>query len=164
MSQEMNTNPKALLSGQKVDSVHCLSIPLKEMRLLLPNAAIAEVIGYAEAEPIDGAPPWLLGRLAWRDRVVPLISCESAMGANNVRSGNRIAILNTLNSNSRVPYIGIVMQDIPSLLRIKKEIIEPQEIDQKLQSVSAYVSVAGESYVIPDIDDLEKRVENVSQH
>ncbi len=125
---------------------------------------MAEIIGYTEADPIEGAPPWLLGRLSWRDRAVPLISCESAMGVENVINGNRIAILNTLNSNSRVPYIGIVMQDIPSLLRIKKENIEPQEMDQKLQSVSAYVSVAGESYVIPDIDDLEKRVENVSQH
>jgi len=163
MIQEISTNPKDLLSSSKVDSVHCLSIPLKEIHLLLPNAAVAEIIGYADAEPIDGAPPWLLGRLTWRDRAVPLISCESAMGAFNTRSGNRIAILNTLNSNSRVPYIGILMQDIPSLIRVKKESIEPQTTDQEFQSVSAYVSVAGQSYVIPDIDDLEKRVENVSQ-
>lgn len=164
MSQEINTNANALLSGHRTESVHCLNIPLKNMNLLLPNAAVAEVIGYAEAEPIDGAPPWLLGRLLWRDRAVPLISCESAMGLENTRDGNRIAILNTLNSNSRVPYIGIIMQDIPSLLRVKQESIEPRTVDHELQSVSAYVTVAGESYIIPDIDELEKRVENVSQH
>ena len=164
MSQEINTNPKALLTGQKAEAVHCLSIPLKDLNLLLPNAAVAEVIGYAEAEPIEGAPPWLLGRLSWRDRAVPLISFESAMGVENVSAGNRIAILNTLNSNSRVPYIGIILQDIPSLLRVKQESIESRTTDQELQSVSAYVTVAGGSYVIPDLDELEKRVENVSQH
>jgi chemosensory pili system protein ChpC len=164
MSQEIKTNTKTMPAGQRVGSVHCLGIPLQQVSLLLPNAAIAEIIGYSEADPIEGAPPWLLGRLSWRDRAVPLISYESVMGVENVRYGSRIAILNTLNRNSRVPYIGIIMQDIPSLLRIKEESIETHVADKNHQSVSAYVTVDGKSYVIPDIDELEKRVENVSQH
>jgi len=164
MSQENKGNTKTLLGNKRVGSVHCLGIPLQQISLLLPNAAVAEVIGYSDADPIDGAPSWLLGRLSWRDRAVPLISIESVMGIENVRFGSRIAILNTLNSNSRVPYIGIIMQDIPSLLRIKEDGIETRVADKKLQSVSAYVMVEGIAYVIPDIDELEKRVENVSQH
>lgn len=164
MSQEIKTSTKALSDDQRVSSVHCLGIPLLQVSLLLPNAAIAEVIGYSDADPIEGAPPWLLGRLSWRDRAVPLISYESVMGVENVRYGSRIAILNTLNRNSRVPYIALIMQDIPSLLRIKEESIEARAVDTKFQSVSAYVTVDGNSYIIPDLDELEKRVENVSQY
>ena len=35
-------------------------------RLLLPNATIAEVMSYADPEPIDDTPDWLLGRIRWR--------------------------------------------------------------------------------------------------
>jgi chemosensory pili system protein ChpC len=49
-------------------------------RLLLPNANIAEIITFAEPEPVPGAPAWILGRLRWRGWRLPLISFAKLAG------------------------------------------------------------------------------------
>ena len=112
----------AALRGKASTTVHCLQIPLYQDTLLLPNAAVAEIIAYAEPEVIDDGPEWLIGKLNWRERKVPLISYELASGGEMPdKTGNRIAVLNTLNSNPRVPYIAIVTQGIPSMKLIQEK-------------------------------------------
>ena len=149
------------------DVVHCLMITLANETLLLPNAAVAEVVSFTSPEPLDGSPNWFLGRITWRERLVPLISFEdasiSASGeAQNIQQGNRIAILNTLNGNAALPYVGIVVQGIPRLSVIKNDSITTIEAKpQNRQSVAEIVDVEGQSLVIPDIDDLEKRLQSL---
>ena len=43
-------------------------------RLLLPRACVAEVINYQAPTPMEGAPPWYLGTVAWGGRRVPLVA------------------------------------------------------------------------------------------
>ena len=49
-------------------------IQVAEARLLLPNATIAEVLSYADPEPVANAPDWLLGRIRWRGWQLPLVA------------------------------------------------------------------------------------------
>ena len=62
---------------KQFETVHSLLLPINKELLLLPNAAVAEVITYSEPEAINDAPEWLLGILNWRERRIPLISFES---------------------------------------------------------------------------------------
>ncbi len=168
MTQAGETKPsksaqQALTSG-RLDAVHCLLIPLQGETLLLPNAAVAEVIGYSEPDPIADAPAWLLGRISWRERIIPLISFEAASRGFMQKDGSRIAVLNTLNNNPRVPYMAILMQDIPRLCLVQPEMISYEEAETLHPSVAANVLIDGEPAVVPDIDDLEKRVANLSQN
>ena len=152
------------LQGKEYQAVHCLKIPLHENSALLPNAAVAEVIAFNQPEPINDAPEWLLGHLQWRDRKIPMISLEAASGGEVFeKTGPRIAVLNTLNSNPRVPYIAILMQGIPSLTVIKPDSLNWDEDRQaaKSQSVSGYISLDGDVSMIPDIDNLEQRIEKL---
>lgn len=152
------------LQGQEYQAVHCLKIPLHEDSALLPNAAVAEVIAFNEPEQISDAPEWLLGKMQWRDRKIPLISLEAASGGDVIeKTGPRIAVLNTLNSNPKVPYIAILMQGIPSLMVVKPDTIIWDEDKQanKSQSVSGYVTLDGDTSMVPDIDNLEQRIENL---
>jgi len=149
------------------DVIHCLMITLSDETILLPNAAVAEVVGFFAAEPLEGSPNWFLGRISWRERLVPLISFEDASvsasaEAHNIKQGNRIAILNTLNGNAAVPYIGIIVQGIPRLSVVRSDGISTIETKpENRQSVSEIVEVEGQQLVIPDIDDLEKRLQNL---
>lgn len=150
---------------ETVDAIHCLMVTLSNETLLLPNAAIAEVTGFTEPQPLDGSPDWFLGRITWRERLVPLISFENASTSGesmNIRKGNRIAILNTLNGNAEIPYIGLIVQGIPRLRVVRQNNITTLEArPANRQSVIEIVEVEGQSLVIPDIDDLEKRIQNL---
>ena len=151
------------LPGRRLEAVHCLLIPLHEETMLLPNAAVAEVIAYSEPETISDAPDWLLGWLSWRDRKVPLISFEIASGRKipDDIQGNRIAVLNTLNSNPRVPYIAVMIQDIPKLHLIQPDSVTDRDDVEPRQSVAGQLLADGQPVLVPDIDDLEMRVERL---
>ena len=157
---------QVVLSQTHSDAIHCLIISLTDELVLLPNAAIAEVVGYIEPEPLEGSPAWFLGRVTWRERLVPLISLEIATQSNeaseSVASGTRIAILNTLNGNQELPYIGIVSQGIPSLSVINQDDISSIEtLPGNRQSVAEIAKINEQKVIIPDIDDLENRIRNI---
>ncbi|TWG92955.1 chemosensory pili system protein ChpC [Luteimonas sp. J16] len=46
--------------------IRAVLIQTEAARLLLPNATISEVLSYADPEPVDAAPPWLLGTIGCR--------------------------------------------------------------------------------------------------
>jgi chemosensory pili system protein ChpC len=151
----------AVTGKQAEDAIHCLQIPMYEESLLLPNAAVAEVIGYVDPEPLPDAPEWYLGKIAWREHKVPLVSFEVASGGQNPGnlSGARIAVLNTLQGNRQAPYIGIVTQGIPSLKLVREKQIAPDKQGAgDRQSVAGFIQLDNVSLLIPDIDDLEQRI------
>ncbi|MEJ2360599.1 MAG: chemotaxis protein CheW [Gammaproteobacteria bacterium] len=151
---------------QQFDAVHSLLLPLNSDIILLPNAAVAEVIPFNQPEAIEDAPDWLLGYINWRERRVPLVMFESASEGNvgSLHRGCRIAVLNTLNGNNELPYIAIVMQSLPSLQIVRANAIQyGDRPPMQRQSVKAYVNLNGVAAIVPDIDDLEARLMRI-QH
>lgn len=158
---DTSTSKPVSLPGKRINAIHCLLIQLYQDLLLLPNAAVAEVVAYTEPEPIADAPDWLLGQLIWREHTVPLISFELASGG-TVGEGfgdRRIAVLNTLNSNPDVPYVAIMIQGIPHLqVVVPDAITENKDAVKERPSVSAQVVVEGQEVLVPDLDSLEHRI------
>lgn len=157
----MADTKEIVAAGQMSGVVHCLTIPLNDETALLPNSAIAEVIGFKQATPIDDAPEWFLGYIEWREKRVPLISFEVVSGKElaTAKKNSRIAVLNTLNGNAQIPYIGILSQGIPSLVIVREDGLEEKEnTDQSRQAIGAYVEVGGSEALIPDIDEIEQRL------
>ena len=149
------------VQGKQYEVLHCLKIPLENEVALLPNAAVAEVISYTPLESAHDAPDWFLGHINWRDRRVPIISLEIASGRTASKSeGGRIAVLNTLNSNPKVPYIAVKLQGIPSLTLLRPGSLEWEQTDER-PSVIGSVYVDSELAMIPDIDALEQRLEKL---
>lgn len=146
------------------ETVHSLLLPINKEILLLPNASVAEVIAYSEPEKINDAPEWLLGMLNWRDRRIPLIAFEiiSEGEPGSIHKNCRVAVLNTLNGNSKVPYVAVLMQGLPSLQVVRPSAIQfTDKPSNPRQSIKAYVNLNGVAAVIPDIDDLETRIQNI---
>lgn len=159
---------RAISHGQnrQFDTVHCLLLPLNQDIMLLPNAAVAEVIPYSEAIAVEDAPDWLIGYINWRDRRIPLVMFETASDgqAGRVHKGCRIAVLNTLNGNNELPYIAVLMQGLPSLQVVRSNMIQyADRPTMQRQSIKAYVNLNGVAALMPDIDDLESRLTRI-QH
>lgn len=150
------------LPAGKATTVHCLMMPLTSDILLLPNAAIAEVAACQQFEQVAGAPGWYLGKQDWRDYRIPVIAFEKLVGEANgdvpVSKNSRVAILNTLNGNMRLPYIGLLTQGIPRLQVVQSQSLEANPAAEHRSSafVSEFVMVNGEPVTIPNIDMIER--------
>ena len=160
-SKDTTDNP-VLLKSQRGKAMHCLLIPLQEEKLLLPNTAVAEVITYVNPEPIENAPEWLMGKISWRDVHIPLVSFELLSGLTETNAGTRrIAVLNTLNGDQRVPYIALLMQGIPQLRMIQEDNIVDVDIESDKNAIARIVKVNDEQVLIPDLDDIESRLKQL---
>ena len=141
-------------------------LPLQQGQLLLPNAAVCEVVGYRDPESqIEGAPSWLLGQFIWRDHSVPMVSFEQLLGQEATASGHRgrVAICNTLNGNDQIPYIGVVLKSAPRLVRVVEDMVRQIEVPEDLgECVLNQVMVNDQIALIPNLDAIEYLVTELS--
>src|SRR3546814_19288988 len=72
----MNTSSQ----NDSVQDIRGVLIQVGGARLLLPNATISEVLSYADPEPVEHAPEWLLGRIRWRGWQLPPVSFSRISG------------------------------------------------------------------------------------
>lgn len=154
------------MNSAVVKEVRSVLIPLGNRQLLLPNAVVAEVMGYQTPDPVAEAPEWFLGNMVWRGIMIPVVSFEAMQGGGVVRPGHRgrIAILNALNNHPRFSHYGLVVQGIPSLVRVSTDNVLPagegRQVDDALirQAVELDLSPA----YIPDLDEIEQRIQAVT--
>lgn len=146
--------------SQLAANVHSLLLPVETTTLLLPNAAVAEIVDYREPEAATDGPAWFLGTVTWRGLQVPLVAFEAIGGDPDGAPAERlrIAIVNTLNGNPALPFIGVALRGIPRLLNAGSEVIAAAETTGGDPAVLTHVQVGGEPAAIPDLDALEKLV------
>ncbi len=141
--------------------VRGILLPLGSRNLLLPNAAVAELIGYLEPERDAEKPAWWLGWIEWRGMRIPVVSFEQAMGhaAPKRTQRMRIAVLNSLNGTAEMPYFGLLTIGISRLARVASDslIADPENaVDSPL--ILESVKLAEQAAWIPDIDRLEQMI------
>lgn len=136
--------------------VSSLFLPLADGQLLVPVDTLSEVIAMQTPVAAYDAPDWYLGELNWREQRLPLISFEVLRGGALAASGSngRIAVLNTGNAGGDLPFLALVLQGTPRLVRVT-----PQELagrDKPCQDGEMmHVAISGEEAVIPDLQVLE---------
>jgi chemosensory pili system protein ChpC len=138
--------------------IRCVLVPVGNLRLLLPNATIAEVITQSTPELVAGAPGWLLGRIAWRGWRVPLVSFTELAGTEEGDAGLsvRVAVLKALGGNPKLPFIAVLTQGFPRLTTLNAELIIPTHDGKPLPpGVRAHVLVRDDVAMIPDLEWIE---------
>ena len=147
------------------EEIRGILLPVGARSLLLPNAAVAELIVYREgAETRDGSSPdWLLGEIEWRGRRIPLVSFEVAAGRKRADTGTRrarIAVLNTPSGNEALPYIGVLTLGISRLVRITPENLDADDDDPSVITALIHkaATINGQGVWIPNLDALEAMV------
>ncbi|MCG7873443.1 MAG: chemotaxis protein CheW [Candidatus Thiodiazotropha lotti] len=154
------------MSQAVVKEVRSVLIPLHKRQILLPNATVAEVMGYQPPEYAgDELPEWFLGHLAWRGVMIPVVSYEGLLGEPVVEPGyrGRILILNALGEHDRISHIGMAVHAIPSLVRVSADNVVPvnPELDEPQSLIRQHVELDMSPAVIPDMDEIERQVLSV---
>ena len=139
-------------------------LPVTGGRVLVPNTTMAEVITYARPTPVEGAPAWLLGRLAWRGWGLPVLAFSALAGTTESESTEnvRVAILKALSGHARLPYFGMLTQGFPRLTLVAEDMLEPDLDAGPLPTgVREQVRIHDEAAWIPDLAAVERRIVEV---
>ena len=141
--------------------IHAVLIPVGALRLLLPNAIVAEIAPLSGLEKIEVAPSWLLGRMPWRERVIPIISFPILTGTATQEEMRhaRVAVLKTLDGNADLPHIGLIAHGLPRLSTITPDLLVRTDGGEQLSpGTSAHVLVRSDQAIIPDLHWIEAKV------
>lgn len=144
--------------------IRAVLIQTETSRLLLPNATISEVLSYAEPEPVDNAPDWLLGRIRWRGWRLPLLAFAqlTGQGVEQRSLGSKVVVLKTLGGEASLPFFALMIKGFPRLVSVSRDALvaggEGEAGGEPVQGVRAYVQLNDETVVIPDIDGIEQAI------
>ena len=136
-------------------------IQVADARLLLPNATIAEVLSYADPEPVADAPDWLLGRIRWRGWQLPLVSFSRFTGIADERGGlgSKVIVLKALGGDAKHPFFALLTQGFPRLVTVTEAALAAQGDDAAVpEGVLARVRLNEDDALLPDLVTLEERI------
>jgi len=146
------------------NQVKCIALNVNEDKLLLPNAAVAEIVPIKNIINVANKPAWMLGYLDWRGNSVPLVSFEAMGGIRmpSLASGTiKAAILFTVGEDKSLPFISILVQGSPSILNVKEEEMLSNKEGITHPAVEDKVMIAEETYSVMNMENLEAIVKNV---
>ena len=137
-------------------------IQIEGARLLLPNATIAEVLSYADPEPVANAPDWLLGRIRWRGWQLPLIAFARIAGFAEERGGlgSKVVVLKALGGDAKLPHFALLTQGFPRLVTVSRDtlVLDADNSETLPKGVQARVLLNDDAALIPDIESVEASI------
>ena len=151
-----------LTANQSANAMSVVLTSIHGVQLLLPGAAVAEIIEYqATQADEDDKPTWYLGKLAWRGLQIPLISLE---GMNHdaffTQSRNlKIVVVHSLQTNSKLPHWAFVVMETPRMLRIERDRLQVSEEaidDNRIAAMWAQLDEA--QVLLPDLQAIEEQL------
>lgn len=149
------------------DQVKCVVLKINGSELLMPNAAVAEIVPIRNIINVANKPDWMLGYLDWRGNSVPLISFETLGGVRmpSLATGNvKAAVLFSIGEDREFPFVSILMQDSPSVVNVKESDLVTSKEDITHPAILDIVMMADGNYSIMDLEKLEGIVKQVMTH
>jgi len=146
------------MSTTTTNDIRGVLIQVAGARLLLPNATIAEVLSFADPDPVENAPDWLLGRIRWRGWQLPLIAFSRLSGIAEEKGGlgSKVIVLKALGGNSKTPFFALLTQGFPRLVTVSRNALVADEQGGDLPTgVRARVVLNEDAALLPDLEHVE---------
>ena len=152
------------MTSTALQDIRGVLIQVEGARLLLPNATIAEVLSYADPEPVAEAPDWLLGRIRWRGWQLPLASFSRLAGIADEAGGlgSKVVVLKALGGDAHLPYLALLTKGFPRLVTVSRDalVADAGEGDAEAAAelplgVLMRVLLNDEPALLPDVDAIE---------
>jgi chemosensory pili system protein ChpC len=142
--------------NDKPTSVRCMLLPLTSLNLLVPNSAVAEIIGYSSPRRLADTSDWFAGVVLWRGVYIPVVAVEQMCNVDTARIGTRgrIAIIYNPEKDPELPYLGIHMQDIPRAYLAEADSVESGVDENLSEYLLSRVDDEQLARVIPDLDKI----------
>jgi len=149
----------------RAQKIKCILLTLRTENVVLPNAAVAEIVSLRDIKKVDGAPLWLLGKMHWRGIDIPLVSFEAAAeGASTAMTANQAAVIHLISKDgesSNYPYVGLSISGVPHISDFSKEqIAADAQMRKPHPMVAQRIRINGAAASILDIDSIATMLKN----
>ena len=155
----MNKPNSAVASSEQVQSV---LIPQHQTALLLPSAAVIEILGYRELKEPAYESRWVLGEFSWRHLKLPLVSMERLLGVERKtqRGRKRIIVVHVFSTDLKAPFVGIESTGMPRLIAVDENNLKISKGESWPNEwpITDVVDVLGSQALIPDLQRLGQLV------
>ena len=147
--------------------IKTIILTLKNKLVVVPNAAVAEIISVSDMQRDDNAPAWLLGKTRWHGVELPVVSYEAAGGdqAQAVNLNTQIAVMYSASDDDEInyPYIGLAMHGVPHVSTFARDQIDNDEnaLDDH-PMVAHKVRINGAAAGILDIPAIEQMLQQAA--
>lgn len=144
------------------DELYAVLMTVHEDIVLLPNAAVAEVLSRDALKRVDGGPEWLVGHCEWNNRLVPVVRFEALNGGSG--SGDpkreRVVVINSLGKHLASGHVAFVSQGYPHLVTLNRAAMRPLDLRETDRNdlVLGRVRIASQQALIPDLAMVEAEV------
>lgn len=143
----------------EAEELYSLLVPLAEDRLIVPRACVAEVVRFSRPNQEAGAHDWMLGKINWNGRELPVVSYEGALGREvPVPTGRtRIVVFYASTGQLKTGFFGLLTQGFPQLVRVNRDVLKLDSTDDWPDDapVVCRVKMINEFPLIPDLEKLE---------
>jgi len=143
------------------DELYAVLVSLASDTLLLPNAAVAEVVSPdGMGSPPTGAPAWLAGRVTYNNRQLAVVRFEvlNGGGAGEDSRRTRLAVLQPVTGALRSGQYAIVCQGYPHLVTLNRTALRREDLQSTDSEdfVLTRVSIANTNALIPNLEKIEQ--------
>ena len=151
--------------AQDIQVIKCMILTLRSQNVLVPSAAVAEMVSAQGASDMIDMPDWYVAKMRWHGVDVPIVSFEAASGEKikEVNQNTQIAMIYTAGSgDSRYPYIGLVVYGVPHVTQFSREqiIVDPDSLldAHSHPMVVQKTRINGAAVSVLDIDGIEAMI------
>lgn len=142
------------------DEVYAVLMKLSGDTLLLPNAAVAEVISAEHLQAAaNGSPGWLAGTIRYNERTLPVLRFEAMNGGKEIGDARRlrVAVLHGITERLRSGQYAVLCHGYPHLVTLNREALkkEPSDASDRKGLVLARVKIANTRALIPNLELIE---------
>ncbi|MGB5396992.1 MAG: chemotaxis protein CheW [Gammaproteobacteria bacterium] len=140
------------------NQVKCILLTLRTENVVVPNAAVAEIVSLREIHKIENAPKWLMGKMTWRGIEIPLVSFEAAAEVAGAGMGaTQAAVLYLINKDDNLayPYVGLAISGVPHVSHFGRDQINADtRVTRSHPMVAQRIRINGAAASILDIDAI----------
>jgi len=148
---------KVMRRSGKSPEIRCLLIPTDGETLLLPISTMTEVVDITQLQAMNDTPPWLLGQIEWKNRQVPVFSFSALINGKDVgalTARSKIMVLKSLSDSARVPYLGLLLGNLPRPVVVKEDTLVSTGDEKKSLGVYSRITIEEQEAIVPDLDRL----------
>lgn len=149
--------------AETAQSIKCKILTLHSENVIVPDAAIAEILSVRDTVDVDNMPDWYMGKMSWRGVDVPLVSFEAA-GGDEVKSINlntQVAMLYSISKETDYSYLGVIISGIPheTLFSEEQIVVDDQAMESGVNPMAALKTrINGAAVSILDLQAIESMV------
>lgn len=149
----------AQLSGDESQPLYAVLIGLREDALLLPNAAMAEVLSMDQVHSTEASLPGKIGNVVWHGYTLPVIDFDQMTGHVDDRPMRRprIVVLHALDNRLPGRAYAVLCEGQPQLIPVDASSVKPAAFksNDRSEYVLSRARVSVREVIIPNLEHIE---------